>query len=90
MSDANFAQAAGSDDFSLPWSGQATSLGREIGAGDLTRQLSADAEERLKALALTVLTIVPCRGYAAIPAPPAPQQKLRPATAPTPGRPSKR
>ena len=45
------AEAAGSGDFSLLWSGQAASLGREIGAGDLTRELAADAEQRLKALA---------------------------------------
>ncbi len=45
------AEAAGSRDFSLLWSGQAASLGREIGAGDLTRQLAADAEQRLRALA---------------------------------------
>ena len=48
------AEAAGSGDFSLLWSGQAASLGSEIGAGDLTRELAADAEQRLKALALTV------------------------------------
>jgi nitronate monooxygenase len=44
------AEAAGSSDFSSLWSGQAASLGREIGAGDLTRQLAASAEQRLKAL----------------------------------------
>ncbi len=47
------AEAAGASDFSLLWSGQAASLGREIGAGDLTRELAADAEQRLKALAST-------------------------------------
>ncbi len=47
------AEAAGARDFSLLWSGQAASLGREIGAGDLTRELAADAEQRLKALAST-------------------------------------
>ncbi len=47
------AEAAGSSDFSLLWAGQAASLGREIGSGDLTRQLAADAEQRLKALAST-------------------------------------
>ncbi len=47
------AEAAGSSDFSSLWAGQAASLGREIGAGDLTRQLAADAEQRLKALAST-------------------------------------
>jgi len=45
------AEAAGSSDFSLLWSGQAASLGREIGAGDLTRRLAKDAAERLRALA---------------------------------------
>jgi nitronate monooxygenase len=45
------AEAAGSSDFSLLWSGQAASLGREIGAGDLTRRLAEDAAERLRALA---------------------------------------
>jgi len=40
-------------DFSLLWAGQAASLGREIGTGDLTRQLAADAEQRLIALAST-------------------------------------
>ena len=44
------AEAAGSSDFSMMWAGQAASLGREIGAGDLTRELAADAEQRLKAL----------------------------------------
>ena len=39
--------------FSLLWAGQAASLGREIGAGDLTRELAANAEQRLKALAST-------------------------------------
>ena len=48
------AEAAGSGDFSLLWSGQAASLGRELGAGDLTRELAADAEQRLKALASTL------------------------------------
>lgn len=47
------AEAAGSSDFSRLWSGQAASLGREIAAGDLTRELGADAEQRLKALAST-------------------------------------
>ena len=45
------AEAAGANDFSSLWSGQAASLGREIGAGDLTRELAADAEKRRKALA---------------------------------------
>ena len=47
------AEAAGSSDFSLLWAGQAASLGREIGAGHLTRQLAADAEQRFNALAST-------------------------------------
>ncbi len=45
------AEAAGTADFSSLWSGQAASLGRETGAGDLTRQLAADAQQRLQALA---------------------------------------
>ncbi len=45
------AETAGSTDFSSLWSGQAASLGRETGAGDLTRQLSTDAQQRLKELA---------------------------------------
>ena len=45
------AEAAGSSDFSSLWSGQAASLAREIGAGDLTRQLAGDAARRLEALA---------------------------------------
>ncbi len=47
------AEAAGATDFSLLWAGQAASLGREIGSGDLTRQLAADAAQRLRALAST-------------------------------------
>ncbi len=47
------AEASGASDFSSLWAGQAASLGHEIGAGDLTRQLAADAEQRLKALAST-------------------------------------
>ena len=47
------AEAVGSSDFSSLWAGQAASFGREIGAGDLTRQLAADAEQWLKALAST-------------------------------------
>ena len=47
------AEAAGSSDFSSLWAGQAASLGREIGAGELTRDLAADAEQRLRALAPT-------------------------------------
>ena len=47
------AEAAGSTDFSSLWSGQSASLGREIGSGDLTRQLAADAQQRLKMLTST-------------------------------------
>ncbi len=47
------AEAAGATDFSSLWSGQAASLGREIDSGGLTQQLAADAEQRLRALALT-------------------------------------
>ncbi len=45
------AEAAGTSDFSSLWSGQAASLGREIGSGELTQQIAEDAEQRLKALA---------------------------------------
>jgi nitronate monooxygenase len=45
------AEAVGSADFSSLWSGQAAGLARETGAGDLTRQLAADAARRLEALA---------------------------------------
>ncbi len=45
------AEAAGSSDFSSLWAGQAAALGRQIGAGDLTRQLATDAAQRLAALA---------------------------------------
>jgi nitronate monooxygenase len=41
----------GSGDWSPLWSGQAAALGREIGAGELTVQLAADAAKRLRALA---------------------------------------
>lgn len=37
------AETAGSGDFSPLWSGQAAAFGREIPAGDLTRQLGAEA-----------------------------------------------
>lgn len=45
------AEAQGSSDFTSLWSGQAASLGVEIGAGDLTRRLAEDALRRLKSLA---------------------------------------
>ncbi len=41
------AEAAGSADFSNLWSGQAAALGREMGAGDLTRTLWAEARKRI-------------------------------------------
>ncbi|MGU9980843.1 NAD(P)H-dependent flavin oxidoreductase [Phreatobacter sp. HK31-P] len=42
------AEASGSADFSSLWSGQAAALGREMGAGDLTRALWAETMERLR------------------------------------------
>ena len=42
------AEAAGSADFSSLGSGQAAALGREMGAGDLTRQLWTEVLERLR------------------------------------------
>ncbi len=45
------AEAAGSSDFSSLWAGQAVGLGRETGAGELTRRLAEDARRRLAALA---------------------------------------
>ncbi len=41
------AEAQGSGDFTSLWSGQAASLGREIGAADLTRTLAAEALDYL-------------------------------------------
>lgn len=41
------AEAAGSGDFSNLWSGQAAALGREMGAGELTTALWAEAKARL-------------------------------------------
>ncbi len=41
------AEEAGSGDFTALWSGQAAALGREMPAGDLTRQLAADTLARL-------------------------------------------
>jgi nitronate monooxygenase len=41
------AEAAGSGDFSNLWSGQAAALGREMGAGELTRMLWAEAQKRM-------------------------------------------
>jgi nitronate monooxygenase len=45
------AEAAGASDFSSLWSGQAAGLCREVGAGDLTRQLAEDAAHRIALLA---------------------------------------
>jgi nitronate monooxygenase len=44
------AEAQGSGDFSPMWAGQAVSLGRALPAGELTRQLAAEALEQLRAL----------------------------------------
>jgi nitronate monooxygenase len=44
------AEAEGAAEFSSLWSGQAAKLGREIEAGELTRQLMADAAQCLRAL----------------------------------------
>ena len=45
------AEAAGRADFSSLWSGQSASLGREMGAEELTRTLAAEAMQRMKLLA---------------------------------------
>jgi nitronate monooxygenase len=45
------AEAQGSGDFSPMWSGQATALGREMGAGELTRMLAAEAQAHMRSLA---------------------------------------
>ena len=45
------AEAQGSGDFSPLWSGQAVALGRELGAGELTRRLAAEALDQLRRLA---------------------------------------
>jgi nitronate monooxygenase len=45
------AEAVGLSDFSSLWSGQAASLGCEMGAGELTRKLAEDSARRLAALA---------------------------------------
>ncbi|MGI9419028.1 MAG: NAD(P)H-dependent flavin oxidoreductase [Geminicoccaceae bacterium] len=44
------AEAEGSADFSSLWSGQSASLGRVMGAGDLTRRLADEALSKLGAL----------------------------------------
>jgi nitronate monooxygenase len=46
------AEAAGSGDFSPMWSGQAAALGREMGAGELTKRLAAEAQDELRRLAV--------------------------------------
>jgi nitronate monooxygenase len=45
------AEARGSGDFSPMWSGQASALARETGAGELTRALAVEAQARLRNLA---------------------------------------
>lgn len=45
------AEASGVSDFSSLWSGQSASLGREMAASDLTRQLAEEALQRLGLLA---------------------------------------
>jgi nitronate monooxygenase len=40
----------GSNDFTAYWAGQAAQLGRELPAGELTRQLAMETLERLGAL----------------------------------------
>jgi len=45
------AEAMGASDFSNLWSGQAASLGRVLGAGDLTQKLAEDAMQCLGRLA---------------------------------------
>ena len=45
------AEASGASDFSSLWSGQSASLGRAIGAADLTRQLAQDAVQQFSVLA---------------------------------------
>jgi nitronate monooxygenase len=42
------AESSGSSDFSALWAGQAASLGRELGAGELTRRLAEGALRRLQ------------------------------------------
>jgi nitronate monooxygenase len=43
-------EMAGSVDFSPLWSGQAARLGRELPAADLTKELAAEALEKLRLL----------------------------------------
>jgi nitronate monooxygenase len=44
------AEESGTTEYSALFSGQAAALGRELGAGELTRLLAADAANRLRAL----------------------------------------
>lgn len=44
------AEDAGSGDFTSLWSGQAAAMGRDIDAGELTRDLASEALQRLKLL----------------------------------------
>lgn len=44
------AEAAGSGEFSPLWSGQAAALGHQMEAGELTRHLMSDAQDRIGAL----------------------------------------
>jgi nitronate monooxygenase len=46
-------EAAGSVDFTPLWSGQAARLGRDLPAGELTKQLAAETLEKLKSLQTT-------------------------------------
>jgi nitronate monooxygenase len=45
------AEASGVTDYTALWSGQSASLGRDMGAGDLTRQLVGEALQRMVLLA---------------------------------------
>ncbi|MCF8466950.1 MAG: nitronate monooxygenase [Sneathiella sp.] len=45
------AEISGTGDFTSLWSGQAAALGRDIDAGDLTRNLASEASQRLRLLA---------------------------------------
>jgi nitronate monooxygenase len=47
------AEAAGADDFTFMWSGQAAALGREMDTAALTRHLAEDAAARLGAISST-------------------------------------
>lgn len=47
----NRAEKEGSSDFTSLWSGQAAALGRDVNAGDLTRNLASEALQRMKLLA---------------------------------------